>query len=128
MTCPQIGNVGVNPEDEESRRPFLGGFVVREVFSVPSNWRSRESLDAYMRRHGIPGIAGIDTRALVRRIRDGGAQVGVLSTDPAQQDPDALTERARRDPGPGSRPHPVRQRRSDLGGAQRQAEAPFLLV
>jgi len=99
MTCPQIGNVGVNPEDEESRRPFLGGFVVREVFSIPSNWRARESLDAYMRRHGIPGIAGIDTRALVRRIRDGGAQVGVLSTDPAQQDPDALTERARRDPG-----------------------------
>jgi carbamoyl-phosphate synthase small subunit len=99
MTCPQIGNVGVNPEDEESRRPFLGGFVVKEVFSLPSNWRSRESLESYMDRHGIPGIAGIDTRALVRRIRDGGAQVGVLSTDPAQQDPDALVLRAHRDPG-----------------------------
>jgi carbamoyl-phosphate synthase small subunit len=99
MTCPQIGNVGVNPEDEESRRPFLGGFVVKEVFSLPSNWRSRESLESYMDRHGIPGIAGIDTRALVRRIRDGGAQVGVLSTDPAQQDPDALVLRARSDPG-----------------------------
>ena len=99
LTCPQIGNVGVNPEDEESRRPFLGGFVVKEVFSLPSNWRSRESLDAYMGRHGIPGIAGIDTRALVRRIRDGGAQVGVLSTDPAQQDADALVHLARSDPG-----------------------------
>ncbi len=99
MTYTQIGNVGVNPEDEESRRPFLQGFVAREVFHEPSNWRSRESLDAYMRRHGIPGLAGVDTRALVRRIRDGGAQIGVLSTDPAQQDAEALLERARREPG-----------------------------
>jgi carbamoyl-phosphate synthase small subunit len=99
MTCPQIGNVGVNPEDEESRRPFLRGFVVREVFSAPSNWRATDSLPDYLERHGIPGIAGIDTRQLVRRIRDGGAQVGVLSTDPADQDADALIARARRDPG-----------------------------
>ena len=59
-----------------------------EVFE-PSSWRSREGLDAYMQRHGVPGISGIDTRALVRRIREGGAQVGVLSTDPAA-DADAL--------------------------------------
>jgi carbamoyl-phosphate synthase small subunit len=99
MTYTQIGNVGVNPEDEESRRPFLSGFVAKEVFEEPSNWRATGGLGAYMREHGIPGIAGIDTRALVRRIRDGGAQVGVLSTDPAQQDADALVARARRDPG-----------------------------
>jgi carbamoyl-phosphate synthase small subunit len=99
MTYTHIGNVGVNPEDEEARRPFLQGFAVKEVFHEPSNWRAVESLDAYMRRHGIPGIAGLDTRALVRRIRDGGAQVGVLSTDPEQQDAATLIERARRDPG-----------------------------
>jgi carbamoyl-phosphate synthase small subunit len=98
MTYPQIGNVGTNAEDEESRRPFLSGFVVKELFA-PSSWRSRESLDAYLRRHGVPGIADLDTRALVRRIRDGGAQVGVLSTDPAQQDEAALVARARGDAG-----------------------------
>jgi carbamoyl-phosphate synthase small subunit len=99
MTYPQIGNVGVNPEDEESRRPYLRGFVAKEVFDVPSNWRSQQSLDRYMQLHGIPGISGIDTRALVRRIRDGGAQVGVLSADPDQQDADALVKRARSEPG-----------------------------
>ena len=98
MTYTQIGNVGVNREDEESRRPFLSGFVVKEVFEEPSNWRAQESLGAYLRRHGIPGIAGLDTRALVRRIRDGGAQQGVLSTDPAQQDIAALVARARSAP------------------------------
>jgi carbamoyl-phosphate synthase small subunit len=80
-------------------RPFLQGFVAKEVFEVPSNWRSREPLGSYLYRHGVPGIAGIDTRALVRRIRDGGAQVGVLSCDPEHQDEDALLERARSEPG-----------------------------
>jgi len=98
MTYPQIGNVGVNPEDEESRRPFLSGFVAKEVFE-PSNWRSTESLDSFLRRSGVPGIAWIDTRALVRRIRDGGAQVGVLSADPARQDEDELVALARADGG-----------------------------
>ena len=95
MTYPQIGNVGVNPEDEESRRPFLSGFVVKELSLEPSNYRARGGLAAYLAEAGVPGIAGLDTRALVRRIRDGGAQVGVLSTDPAQQDGAALVERAR---------------------------------
>jgi carbamoyl-phosphate synthase small subunit len=99
MTCTQIGNVGVNPEDEESEHPFLSGFVVKELFDRPSNWRSRGALSPYLEGHGVPGIAGLDTRALVRRIRDGGAQVGVLSTDSAQQDPDELVERARSAPG-----------------------------
>ena len=82
MTYTQIGNVGVNPEDEESVRPFMQAFVCKEVFHQPSNWRSTESLGAYMERHGVPGVSGIDTRALVRRIREGGAQVGVACTDP----------------------------------------------
>jgi carbamoyl-phosphate synthase small subunit len=99
LTYTQIGNVGVNRQDEESRRPFLEGFVVKEVFHEPSSWRSEEPLGVYMQRHEIPGISGIDTRALVRRIRDGGAQVGVLSTDPAAQDADALVARARAEAG-----------------------------
>jgi carbamoyl-phosphate synthase small subunit len=99
MTYPQIGNVGVNREDEESARPFLSGFVVKEVFDVPSSWRAEEALPAWLERHGVPGLAGIDTRALVSRIRDGGLQMGVLSTDPKRQDADALVEAARRAPG-----------------------------
>jgi carbamoyl-phosphate synthase small subunit len=98
MTYTQIGNVGANPEDDESARPFLSGFVVKEVFETPSNWRAREGLPAFLARHGVPAIAGLDTRALVRRIRDHGFQTGVLSTDPAQQDAGALIERAREAP------------------------------
>ena len=95
MTYTQIGNVGVNPDDEESERPRLQGFVVKEIFAQPSNWRAREALPDYLKRCGIPGIAGIDTRALVRRIRDGGAQIGVLSTDPRSRTKPRLLERAR---------------------------------
>jgi carbamoyl-phosphate synthase small subunit len=98
MTYTQIGNVGTNPDDAESERPFLRGFVVKEHFEAPSNWRARTSLDAFLREHGVPAIQGIDTRALVRRIRDGGFQNAALSTDPAQQDAAALVERARREP------------------------------
>jgi len=95
MTSTEIGNVGVNPDDAESETPYLSGFVVRELSAAPSNYRSRGTLDAYLAEAGVPGLAGIDTRALVRRIREGGAQVGVLSTDPAEQDARALVERAR---------------------------------
>lgn len=99
MTYTQIGNVGVNEMDDESRQPFLSGFVVKELFDTPSNYRSQGNLDEKLAAAGIPGLAGIDTRALVRRIRDGGAQVGVLSTDPDVQDTADLIERARRAPG-----------------------------
>jgi len=99
MTYTQIGNVGVNAADDESRRPFLSGFVVKELFDTPSNFRSEGTLDAKLREAGVPGISGIDTRALVRRIRDSGAQVGVLSTDPAVQDEDDLIARVRSAPG-----------------------------
>ncbi len=99
MTYTQIGNVGVNPEDAESRGPFLSGFVVKELSAAPSNYRSQGDLASYLADAGVPGIAGIDTRALVRRIRDHGAQVGVLSCDPEQQDEGALLARARSAPG-----------------------------
>ena len=80
MTYPEIGNVGVNLEDVESRRPFVKGFIVKDYTAVPSNWRATEPLHDYMKQHGIVGIQGIDTRALVRRLRDYGAQEGIIST------------------------------------------------
>ena len=80
MTYPLIGNYGVNPDDVESRSLFLKGFVVRELCGIPSNYRSTESLDSYLKRNGIIGIQGIDTRAIVRQIRTQGAMKGVLST------------------------------------------------
>ncbi len=99
MTYTQIGNVGVNEADSESSRPFLSGLVVKEFFEEPSSYRAEASLERLLADQGVPGISGIDTRALVRRIRDGGAQVGVLSTDPEVQDEEALLERARHAPG-----------------------------
>jgi carbamoyl-phosphate synthase small subunit len=80
MTYPQIGNVGVNLEDVESRRPFMRGFIVKDYTAEPSNWRAGQSLHEYMRANGIVGIYGIDTRTLVRHLRDHGAQEGVIST------------------------------------------------
>jgi carbamoyl-phosphate synthase small subunit len=81
MTYPLIGNYGVNEEDTESRRPWVEGFVVREASRVASNWRSTETLDSYLKRHKIVGIEHIDTRALVRHIRDKGAmRAGISST------------------------------------------------
>jgi carbamoyl-phosphate synthase small subunit len=96
MTYPEIGNVGVNTEDVESWRPFVEGFIVKEYWETPSNWRARQSLHEYLAAHGIPGIQGIDTRALVRLLREKGSLNGVLST----RDPDAkeLLERARNVP------------------------------
>ena len=102
MTCTQIGNVGINATDDESKSPWLSGFVVREQFETPSNWRSDGSLDTWLADQEIPGISEIDTRALVRHIRDHGFQNGVLSTDPAQQDVDVLTDAARDAPDLGT--------------------------
>jgi carbamoyl-phosphate synthase small subunit len=98
MTYTQIGNVGVNPEDDESEHPFLSAFVVKEPFEAPSNWRARGGLGAFLARYGVPGIAGLDTRALVRRIRDHGFQNGVVSSDPARQEAGELVQEARRAP------------------------------
>ena len=80
MTYPLIGNYGVNAEDVESRRPWVEGFVVREASSICSNWRATETLAAYLKRNNIVGIERIDTRALVRHIRDKGAMRSVIST------------------------------------------------
>ena len=97
MTCPLIGNYGVNGQDVESHRPWVEGFVVREVSRRPSNWRARGDLDAYLRDAGIPGISGLDTRALTRRIRTAGAMKAVLSG--LDDDPRSLVEKARASPG-----------------------------
>jgi carbamoyl-phosphate synthase small subunit len=79
MTYPEIGNYGINSEDVESRKPHLAGFVVRSISRIASNFRSEGKLDDYLKQHGIIAIAGLDTRALVRRIRSAGAMPGVLS-------------------------------------------------
>ncbi len=81
MTYPEIGNYGVNAVDVESWCPHLAGFVVRENSRLASNFRAEGKLDAYLLQHHIVGLAGIDTRSLVRRIRTQGAMKGVLSTD-----------------------------------------------
>jgi carbamoyl-phosphate synthase small subunit len=78
MTAPHIGNVGVNDLDMESSRPWAGGFIVRELTPVPSNFRAKASLDSFLKKWGVPGIAGIDTRALTKRLRDFGAKRGVV--------------------------------------------------
>jgi carbamoyl-phosphate synthase small subunit len=97
MTYPEIGNVGVNPEDVEARRPFVEGFIVKEYWDLPSNWRARRSLHAYLEEHGIPGIQGLDTRALVRHIRDRGALNAVLAHG-GDDSPDTLVDRAKAAP------------------------------
>ena len=91
MTYPLIGNYGVNPEDEESRRPQVSGFVVREVSRVASSWRATGDLPEYLMRHGIVGISGLDTRALTRHIRAEGAMRGAIA--PGSVDPQELRER-----------------------------------
>jgi carbamoyl-phosphate synthase small subunit len=89
MTAPQIGNYGINAEDEESGAPKCTGFVVRELSPVVSNWRSTQSLDAYLKKYGIPGISEVDTRALTKKLRVDGAMKCCLSTLPLS-DADAI--------------------------------------
>ncbi|MBE9102310.1 glutamine-hydrolyzing carbamoyl-phosphate synthase small subunit [Vacuolonema iberomarrocanum] len=87
FTYPELGNTGVNPEDEESARPQIRGAIARNICDRPSNWRSTQSLPDYLAEHNIPGIFGIDTRALTRKIRSVGAMNGGISTgilDPAE--------------------------------------------
>lgn len=96
MTYPLIGNYGANFEDIESRRPFAEGFVVREYSEIDSNWRSAESLDQYLKRHGIVGLSEIDTRALVRHIRERGAMRACISS--VDLDEASLVEKARNAP------------------------------
>ncbi|MEH0629742.1 glutamine-hydrolyzing carbamoyl-phosphate synthase small subunit [Streptomyces stelliscabiei] len=82
MTAPHVGNTGVNDEDSESKKIWVSGYVVRDPARVPSNWRSRRSLDDELRAQGVVGISGIDTRALTRHLRERGAmRVGIFSGD-----------------------------------------------
>ena len=97
MTYPEIGNVGVNPEDVESRQPFVNGFIVKNYTARPSNWRAAQALHEYMKAHGIVGIQGIDTRSLVRYLRDHGSQEGVIST--LTDNADELVAKAQASPG-----------------------------
>jgi len=97
MTYPQIGNYGVNQEDVESWKPHLAGFIVRERSRRVSNFRADGDLDAYLCRHGIVAMEGIDTRALVRRLRIHGAMKGVLST--VDMDHASLVAKAQASPG-----------------------------
>src|SRR5215510_10835377 len=97
MTYPEIGNYGVNEEDVESRRPWVRGFVVRELSGRASNFRAQGSLDEFLDRNGILGIEGIDTRALVRLTRTRGAMKGILSTTDLHDA--SLVEKARSSPG-----------------------------
>ncbi len=97
MTYPEIGNYGVNMEDVESGRPHLAGFIVRELSRVASNFRSTGGLHDYLAAAGVVGLAGIDTRALVRRLRTGGAMKGVLSA--VDLDDASLVAKANASPG-----------------------------
>ena len=96
MTYPLIGNYGVNEEDSESSRPWVEGFVVREASRVASSWRAEESLADYLKRWNIVAIDHVDTRALVRHIRDKGAMRACLST--VDSDADSVIEKARQSP------------------------------
>jgi carbamoyl-phosphate synthase small subunit len=97
MTCPEIGNYGTNGRDLESAAPRVEGFVVRNFSVLPSNWRATQGLPQYLREFGVPGIAGIDTRALTRHIRTRGSMKGIIST--VDRDPASLTRKAAEAPG-----------------------------
>ncbi len=96
MTYPLIGNYGSNADDVESGKLSLSGFIVRELCRFPSNYRSTLSLDEYLAKHGVIGLEGIDTRALVRRLRVQGVMTGIIST--VDLDDQSLVEKARRSP------------------------------
>ncbi len=100
FTFPHIGNVGANPEDAETTTPAARGAVLREDITEPSNWRAARGFDDWLKMHGLPGIAGVDTRRLTRRIRDGGPPNAVLVHAPdGRFDIEALLAEARAWPG-----------------------------
>lgn len=101
MTAPHIGNTGVNFDDEESQQPWLSGFIVRAASPRVSNWRARASLPEYLAQHGVVGMTGVDTRALVRHIREKGAMRAVVSS--VDLDVERLVEAARAAPSMSGR-------------------------
>lgn len=90
QTTPMIGNTGVNPEDLESAVPQVAGFVVHEYIERHSNYRAHRSLSSWLHEHGIPAIAGLDTRALTRVLRSEGVTAGVICSDPTRSDADLV--------------------------------------
>lgn len=96
MTYVHIGNYGVNEEDMESRKPFVSGFVVREASFAYSNWRAQESIQEFLKKYGVVGIEGVDTRALTKHIRLAGAMKGAIST--VDLNPASLLEKVKRFP------------------------------
>ena len=97
MTYPEQGNYGVNAADQESAKPHATGFIVRHYAEEPSSFRAERGIDAYLKAHGIVGIAGIDTRRLTKHLRTAGAQMGVIASEGTSAK--ALVERARALPG-----------------------------
>jgi carbamoyl-phosphate synthase small subunit len=95
FTYPHIGNYGIAPDDYESRRPFCRGVIVRELARRPSNWRAVEDLGTFLARHGVPGIAGVDTRRLTRHLREAGSMACAFGT----ADGAVLKEAASAEPG-----------------------------
>src|SRR5512135_923106 len=92
LTNPEIGNYGTNSDDAEATRPYIEGLIVREFSRVSSNWRSQQVAEEYLERYKIPVLAEIDTRALVRHLRDHGVMRGVIST--METDVDKLVAKA----------------------------------
>lgn len=103
MTYPIIGSYGVNDDDDQSRQPWISGLVVREHSTDPSNWRSKGTIDSYLKEHGIPGIASIDTRALTRHIRSVGDLRAVIIHNAAGLTDEDIINRAKNAPLPGER-------------------------
>jgi carbamoyl-phosphate synthase small subunit len=98
MTVPHVGNTGINPEDTESDRVWVAGFVVRALSPTVSNWRSERDLDAYLREQGVIGLSEVATRALVRHIRERGAMRAAIAHGEAAAEPEKLVELARNSP------------------------------
>lgn len=128
MTYPLIGNYGVNLDDVESWRPHVAGFVVRELSPVVSNWRADYSLPEYLEKHGLPGLQGIDTRALTKKLRVRGALNGFLSTEDVS--PEEACARAKNWPGLVGKDYvqEVTHRESFLWDEKDEQSASFNLV
>ena len=95
LTYPLIGNYGISHDHDESRRPWIAGLIVREYYDDPSNWKSTGALGPFLRKHGIPALSGIDTRALTRRLRARGTMRAVIVHDASGLSDEDLAERAR---------------------------------
>jgi len=96
FTYPELGNTGVNDQDQEAERPHVRGVIARQLSPLASNWRAEQNLESWLQRHGVVGIRGVDTRALVRHLREGGAINGAVSSDGTA--PATLLEQVRQAP------------------------------